>query len=95
MYTHFWYVHAYDGSEHCALNARVKLQKSLGLIPQPFRGLNVNPPVLLGCLILGKHKEKCKWLQDLCLSHNAATPMFNPLLQRKTSPLNLLTLQVG
>lgn len=83
----------YDGNEHCALNACVKLQKSLGLISQPFRGLNVNFPVLLGCLILGEHKEKCKWLQDRCLSHNAATPMFNPVLQGKTSLLNLLTLQ--
>lgn len=73
----------YDGNERYALNARVKLQKSLGLTSQPFNGLNVNSPVLPACLILGEHKEKCKWLQDPCLSHNAATPMFNPVLQRK------------
>ncbi len=30
---------AYDGKEHWALNACVKLQKLLGLISQPFRGL--------------------------------------------------------
>lgn len=92
---HLCYVCVYDGNEHWALNACVKLQKSLGLISQPFRRLNVNSTVLLACVILGEHKEKCQWLQDLCLSHNAATPMFNPDLQRETSLLNLLTLQVG
>ena len=85
-----------DNNEHCALNACVKQQKSLGLIPKPFRGLAVKSPVLLlHCLILTEYKEKSKRLQDMCLSHNAATPMFNPVLQRKTSQLNLLTLQVG
>lgn len=78
--------------EHCAMSACLKLQKSLGLIPQAFTRLNANSPVWLACLISGTHKEKCKWMQDLSLSHNAATPMFNPVLQRKTSPLNLLTL---
>lgn len=86
---------AHGNNEQCATNVHAKLQKSLGLISQPFRGLSVNSPVLLACLILGEHKEKCKCLQDLCLSHNAETPTFNPVLQRKTSLPHLLTLQVG
>lgn len=72
-------VYVHEGNEHCALNVCVKLQKSLGLISQPLRGLDVNSPVL-HYIILGEHKAKCKWLQDLCLSHNAATPTFNPVL---------------
>lgn len=70
----------HDRNEHCAMNVCVKLQKSLGFISQPLRRLDVNSPVLPARLILGEHKAKCKWLQDLCLSHNAATPMFNPVL---------------
>jgi len=71
----------YDCNAHCALNSCVKLQKSLGLSSQPFRGLNVTSPVFLACLILGEYKEKCECLQYLCLSHNAATPVFNPVLK--------------
>lgn len=55
-------------------------KKSLGLISQPFRRLSkfsLITPVLSN--FAREHKEKSKRLQDVRLSHNAATPMFNPV----------------
>lgn len=76
----------------CAVNVCQAARAIKGLVSQPPCTLT---PALPACLILRECKVKCKWVQDQCLSANAASLSLNPVLQSKTSLPNLLTWQVG